>query len=273
MDETDYWVHDLDPFLIRFGETIGIRYYGLAYLLGFLIAYGLLVLYFRKKRSPLNPDQLSNTLFALILGVLVGGRLGFVLLYDTAAFLQNPMILFRVWEGGMSSHGGFIGVMVAIFWTSFRERIAVLRLSDLLVTVTPPGLMLGRIANFINGELWGRVTQVPWAVIFPQSAPGVPVEEIPARHPSQLYQAGMEGLLPLIYLQLRFWRTDISRTTPGHLTGEFFLLYAIGRIVTEQFREPDAPLILGMTRGTFYSIFLLLGGIALIVYARRARRK
>ena len=265
----DYWVHDLDPFLIRFTEDFGIRYYGLAYVLSFLIAYGLLALYYRKGRSPMNPDQQSNALFAIIVGVLAGGRAGYVLFYDFGTFLQDPLFLFRVWEGGMASHGGFLGGIAGLVWVSRSQRIAFRRVADLFATLAPPGLMLGRIANFINGELWGRVTEVPWAVIFPMSRPDVPISEIPPRHPSQLYEAGLEGAALVVYLQLRFWKSDVARAHPGQLSGEFLILYAAARIFCEFFREPDADLILGMTRGIFFSIFLAAAGIAVIIYARK----
>lgn len=269
MAAEDYWVHDLDPFLVRFTETFGIRYYGLAYLAGFVVAYLLLAVYYRKGRSPLNADQLSNAFFAIIIGVMAGGRLGYFLFYDFGALLENPLNLVRVWEGGMASHGAFIGVAAAIFWIAYREKIAVLRFSDILVTVAAPGIFFGRVANFINGELWGRVTTVPWAVKFPQSvAPGTPVEDIAPRHPSQLYEAGLEGLALFIYIQVRFWKSN-AQLRKGQLTGEFLLGYAIARILSEMFREPDAALILGMSRGIFYSIFLALLGVGFIVYSLR----
>lgn len=268
MAKSNYWVHDLSPFLIEFSEGIGIRYYGLAYLAAFATAFGLLSYYHRRKRSPLDNDQLSTSFFAIIIGVLAGGRIGYFLFYDFAAFRADPLVLFRVWEGGMASHGGFIGVAIAILWIARTQRVPVLRLADLLVTVAPPGIFFGRIANFINGELWGKITTVSWAVRFPQSVPlGTPIEEIPARHPSQLYEAGLEGLVLFIYLQYRFWKTPVVKRSPGQLTGEFFIGYAIARIVSEVFREPDAGLILGMSRGTFYSIFLIVIGIGFIVYA------
>ncbi len=267
--ENNYWIHDLDPFLFRFGENFGIRYYGLAYLLSFLIAYALLALYHRKGRSPLGPEQQSNALFAIIIGILAGGRLGYMLFYDLTGFLQNPLVLFKVWEGGMASHGGFLGGVLALLWIARTQKLPLLQVSDLFVTLAPPGLLLGRIANFINGELYGRITEVSWAVIFPASAPGFPVEAIPPRHPSQLYEAALEGAFLLVYLQFRFWKTDVTRTHPGQLSGEFLLLYAVARIFCEFFREPDAGLILGMSRGIFYSLFLAVAGLAIILIARK----
>lgn len=272
---TSHWANHLSPFLWEFAPGYGIRYYGLAYVLGFLIGYWLLARYSRAGRSPLDRDQNGDLLFALVLGVLLGGRLGYFFLYAPATLLGDPLVFFRVWDGGMASHGGFIGVLLAMLWFARRTRTSAWSLADLIATITPPGLLLGRIANFINGELWGNVSQAPWAIIFPLSAePGTPVGEIPPRHPSQLYEAGLEGLIPLIYLQLRFWRSRTAREHPGQLAGEFLVLYAVGRIVCEQFREPDrgiAPLVDGLSRGTVYSIFVLLAGVATIIWTHYRR--
>jgi phosphatidylglycerol:prolipoprotein diacylglycerol transferase len=167
----------------------------------------------------------------------------------------------------MASHGGFIGVALAMAWIAFKFKIPFLLLGDLLSSIVPVGLFLGRIANFINGELWGKVTTVPWAVIFPNSAlPGTPFDLIAPRHPSQLYEAALEGLVLLAYTQWRLWRTNALKT-PGRLSGEFLILYAIVRIVGEQFREPDAGLIFGMSRGIFFSLFLLAAGVLVIFHA------
>jgi phosphatidylglycerol---prolipoprotein diacylglyceryl transferase len=271
-DYTGYWLHDLSPFLLRFGEDFGIRYYGLAYVLGFVVGYFLLVHYHKKGRSPLNADQVGNSFVAIIIGVLLGGRLGHFFFYETAALRENPFAILRVWEGGMASHGGFIGVALAILWVARKEKIQALRFSDILLTAAPVGIFLGRIANFINGELYGKITDVAWAVRFPKSLPGAPPEMIPPRHPSQLYEAALEGLVLFAYLQFRFWKTG-AQAKPGQLTGEFLVGYAIGRIISEMFREPDAALILGMSRGTFYSIFVLLAGVGFIVYAQLRRRE
>src|SRR5690606_13685921 len=232
--------------------------------------------YHRRGRSPLDSDQLSTAFLAIIIGVMAGGRIGYFILYDFGTLLRDPLALFRVWEGGMASHGGFAGVALAILWISRRQKLAVTRLADLLVTVAPPGLFFGRIANFINGELWGKISTVSWAVRFPASMPpGTPVEEIPPRHPSQLYEAALEGLALFAYMQFRFGRCSAARRHPGQLTGEFLVGYAIARIISELFREPDAGLILGMSRGIFYSIFLAAVGVALIVraYAQRVAER
>ena len=209
-----YWVNNLSPFLVRFTDSIGIRYYGLAYMLGFLTAGALLIRYARAGRSALPAEKVSDLIMAVIVGVLVGGRLGYFLLYQPDALIHEPLSFFRVWDGGMASHGGFVGVGVALAWFSRSQKIPFLHLCDLIASTAAAGLLLGRVANFINGELWGKVTAVSWAVIFPNSvAPGTPVDLIPPRHPSQLYEAALEGALLLAIMQGRFWRSDIANQT------------------------------------------------------------
>ncbi len=262
-----YYVHNIDPVIFHIWGDFGLRYYGLAYALGFVIAILIMRRLHNKGLLSLNPEQQSTTLFVLILGVLLGGRLGHMLLYDLNSFLDNPLTFFEFWRGGMASHGGFIGVLVACWWLARKYRLGFFHLSDFLAAMTPAGLMLGRIANFINGELWGKPTDVPWAVIFPQSAPfGTPISMIAPRHPSQLYEAALEGLVILLYTQWRLWKTDALKT-PGRLCGEFLVLYAILRIVGEQFREPDGALILGMNPGIFYSLFIAVLGIVYIAFS------
>jgi phosphatidylglycerol:prolipoprotein diacylglycerol transferase len=260
-----HWVHNLSPFLVRFGEDFGIRYYGVAYLLAFAIAYGLLAAYERAGRIKLGAEGRLDLIFALVVGVMVGGRLGYFILYHPGELL-NPSVILRVWEGGMSSHGGFAGVLVAGWWFARKNKIPITRLADIVATLAPPGFLLGRVANFINGELWGKTTDVPWAVIFPASAPGVPVHLIEPRHPSQLYQAFAEGLILLIYTQVRFWKAKPPLPN-GRLCGEFLVGYAIARVAMEFFREPDAgvSLILGLNRGAFYSLAVFAAGVALIL--------
>ena len=271
MDSTSYFVDRIDPFLIRFYDNFGIRYYGLAYALGFVIAIWLWRRLYKHGKSQLDPDQQMAAMFALFLGVVIGGRLGHMLLYEFHDFIHNPLLFFHFLEGGMASHGGFVGVILACFWISHHYRINFFRLGDVLCFLTPPGLMLGRIANFINGELWGTVTHVPWAVIFPRSAPpGTPIDQIPPRHPSQLYEAALEGLLLMIYTQWRMWKTDVEKT-PGRLSGEFLIGYAIVRIIGEQFRAPDSPPILGIQRGIFYSFFVAVVGILFFIYSYRTK--
>ncbi len=272
-----YWVHNLDPFVVRFPDgwpTDGIRWYGLAYLMGFLVGWALLHLYYKKGRSPLNLEAQANLMTYLILGVLVGGRLGYCLLYALPEWSRDPLLILRVWEGGMASHGGFLGVIIALIIFAKRNHLPFTALGDIVVTLVPPGLLFGRIANFINGELWGKLSDAPWAVIFPKSAPpGIPVEFIAARHPSQLYEALLEGLLLLILTQWLFWRKNPSTPHNGQLSGIFLITYALVRILCECFREPDATLILGLSRGTFYSLFLILLGALFIWNAWRHGKK
>ena len=264
-----YWTHDLSPFLIRFGENLGIRWYGFAYLAGFVGAGWLLRRYQQAGRSTLDTPAVFDLMTLMVAGVIVGGRLGFFLLYQPAALLSDPLILFRVWEGGMASHGGFAGVVLALWWFTRKRPESLLQVGDLIVTTAPIGLFTGRLANFINGELYGRVATVPWAVIFQKTGGGA----LP-RHPSQLYEAALEGLLLFAFTQWRFWKTDCAKTQPGRLSGEFLIAYALARAAGEVFREPDAALILGLSRGTFYSCFLIAGGVTLIASAaRRSHRK
>lgn len=267
----DHWVHDIDPVLIHIHGAFGIRYYGLSYLLAFVGGYLFLRLAWRKGRSPLDPDKLDNVFLAVAAGVIIGGRLGQMLFYDTSQFISDPLMVFRLWDGGMSSHGGFIGVALALVWAARRYHLSFAELGDLICPIVPLGLLMGRVANFINGELWGTVSNAPWAVIFPRSAPlGQPLAQIPARHPSQLYEAALEGLFLLAVFQWRFWFTKANKF-PGRLSGEFLILYAVVRIICEQFREPDSSLILGMSRGSFYSLFLLASGAVLWFWASRRR--
>ncbi|MEQ9823589.1 MAG: prolipoprotein diacylglyceryl transferase [Puniceicoccaceae bacterium] len=260
----NYWTHDLSPFLVQFPDAWpwplggnGIRWYGLAYIAGFAIAYLLLLWYHRKKQSPYGAASVADLATYLILGVMIGGRLGFMLFYDFELWLHEPLSIFQIWRGGMSSHGGMIGVTIAAILFARQRQQSAWQIGDLIVTITPPGLMLGRLANFMNGELWGNPTTVPWAVIFPE-ADGLP------RHPSQLYQAATEGLLLFCYIQLRFWGKLGPRPLPGQLIGEFLIAYSIVRIGCEFFREPDASLILGFSRGQFYSIGTLIAGVIVI---------
>lgn len=268
--QPQHWVHDLDPFLIQFNDSIGIRYYGLAYVLGFVACAWLLTRYHRAGRGALDLNASIDLVFAIVIGTLLGGRLGFFLLYQFDTVQRDPLSLIRVWEGGMASHGGFVGVTLALWWFARQRKVSMLHLGDLIASTAPLGLFFGRIANFINGELWGKVTDVRWAVIFPQSAKaGTHPLLIPPRHPSQLYEAALEGLVLFAFVQWRLWKTDAVLRAPGRLAGEFLIAYALVRAIGEAFREPDASLILGLSRGTFYSLFLVAGGIALIALSRR----
>jgi len=266
-----YFVDQFSPYLGPHWGRLGLRYYGLAYALGFLAGAWLLIYYAQRGRSRLPAALVADFMVALAIGTLAGGRLGYLLLYSPAELFHQPLVVFQVWDGGMASHGGMVGVTLAIGWFARRHQLPFYHLGDLVVSVTPVGLFLGRIANFINGELWGKISQVPWAVIFPRSAEGTPVGLIPPRHPSQLYEAALEGVFLFSYLQLRFWKSEVVKTRPGQLSGEFFCVYAVVRVICEVYREPDegVSLILGLSRGTFYSLLIFLAGLFLILRARR----
>lgn len=276
-----YLVHDLSPVLVEFTDRLAIRYYGLAYILGFVIAYGFFVWAQRRGRSPLRANDLENLVSYLFFGVVLGGRIGYVLLYQTESLWRDPLYIFRVWEGGMASHGGFVGVVLAVIVFARRHGYSAFALGDMIVAAAPPGLFLGRVANFINGELWGRVTDVPWAVIFPEAQrPGIydpaafsvyseQLERfVNPRHPSQLYEAALEGLALGIYMQLRFWGRGAAHRPAGQLVGEFLVVYGLVRVLGEVFREPDASLLLGVSRGIFYSGITIALGVGIILKIR-----
>ena len=262
-----HYVVDFDPFAIRFPDGFflaGVRWYGLAYLAGFIIALLLFNLYSSKGRSPLSKDDNSTLITYLLFGVILGGRLGYMLFYDFPNFIANPLTAFQIWKGGMASHGGFIGVLVAMIFFARSKKVGFWTVSDIVVISATPGIFLGRLANFVNGVLWGIVSDVYWAMIFPHSAPvGTPIEQIAARHPSQLYEAFAEGLFIFAVLQYQFWK---RKPASGIISGEFLAIYGIVRIFCEMFREPDVgiSLIMGMSRGTFYSIFAIAAGLAIM---------
>jgi phosphatidylglycerol---prolipoprotein diacylglyceryl transferase len=250
-----YYVHDLSPFLWQWSENWGLRYYGLAYLMGFIGAWIGLQIFQRKGWSQLKPGEESDLLTWLVLGVLLGGRLGYVLFYeDWRRTLHDPLGVIAFWrEGGisgMASHGGFAGVILAIYLFSRYRKISFWSLADNIAVLTPLGLFWGRVANFINGELWGRPSTLPWAVIFPQDPMSLP------RHPSQLYEALGEGLLLfflMLYLRSKHWAV-------GRISLLFLGLYALARTGCEFFREPDGGVYYFdfFTKGQLLSFVLLI---------------
>ncbi|MDR3316969.1 MAG: prolipoprotein diacylglyceryl transferase [Puniceicoccales bacterium] len=267
-----HWVHDIDPCVVHFPKSWpihGVHWYGLAYLFSFLFLAGTLRFRGNRGRLPFPRERVDEFLGAVVLGVLVGGRLGYVFLYDWSFFREHFLEIFCIWNGGMASHGGFLGIFFALFYFSAKHEIPLLPLLDLLVPLAPVGFFFGRIANFVNGEVYGRISSVPWAIIFPHASPGgVPIETIAPRHPSQLYEALFEGIVLFIYAQWRLHCGKVLRW-PGRLTGEFLLFYGIVRIAVECFREPDAPTIFSMTRGQFYSLFLIGIGFFFVRTAKR----
>lgn len=332
----DHYLHHATPILIQFTEKIAIRWYGLAYVLGFVGGFVLLLHLVRKKCSELRTDQVGDFItYTAIFGVMLGGRLGYMLFYDFSRFVENPLIFFNFLSGGMASHGGILGIVFFTLFFAWRHKLSWAGLGDNLVVVAPIGLFLGRCANYINGELYGRITTVSWAMKFPtemsnwslerifgvaqrcaaasdgfaaeyaslqaarlegsipndgalahrtidalsssaQDQPGVAAilqEVLPARHPSQLYEAALEGLV--LFAILLLVRLRWPNLRHGILTGLFFVLYAVFRISVEFFREPDhgQSQFGALTRGQFYSAFMIVIGIGFFVYAWRFPRR
>lgn len=220
----------IDPVIVKIGP-LAVRWYGLMYLVGFVAAYFIIRALSKQRGHQLDNDTLSDLLFYCVIGVILGGRLGYVVFYNFSHYLNHPIQIFAVWEGGMSFHGGLTGVVVAVLIFCRRRKISPRTLGDQLVIAATVGLGLGRIGNFINGELWGRVTDVPWGVIFP-AAGSLP------RHPSQLYEAVYEGPILMVLLLLLFYR----KVKDGIVFFSFFILYGAGRFVIEFFRQPDEQL-------------------------------
>lgn len=271
-----YWQDlGLRPYLFEIG-SFQLRFYSLAYLFGILLAYWQLSKMILSPGSPMAQRHVDDLFFYCTLGVIIGGRLGYAAFYtggDTGKpslfthFTPDQTVswdLLRLWDGGMSFHGGVIGVLLAITWVSWRGGLNWLRICDYVAVNVPIGYMLGRFANFINGELWGRATDVPWAMVFPGGGDV-------ARHPSQLYQAGLEGFLLGVLVIWLFWRTR-ARYRPGLLVGVFTVGMGVGRVVNEFFREPDAQLEqfareTGLSMGQWLSLPMIAVGLAVLIYA------
>ena len=297
-----YYLHDLDPIIFRIYDNVGPRWYGLAYVLAFISSFLLFFWLAKHGYADLSVAKVGDFITgAALFGVIIGGRVGYVFLYNPE-MLRAPMSILRVWEGGMSSHGGMIGLLLFTLYYAHRHKISWRNLGDNLVVTAPIGLFFGRCANFINGELYGRATRVPWAMQFPKELLDHPTEAnraiasctsidpslttpeaivasvhrqpevattlrsiLTPRHPSQLYEAFFEGVV--LFAILWFVRTR-TRQPNGMLTGLFFVCYAIFRIVIEYFREPEATLIGPFTRGQFFSFFLIVIGASFIVAAK-----
>jgi phosphatidylglycerol:prolipoprotein diacylglycerol transferase len=254
---------EIDPIAVQIGP-VAVRWYGLMYLAGFICAYGFIRrLTGRQSRVPLSADMVADLLFACVLGVVLGGRLGYVFFYNASFYLSHPVKVFSLWEGGMSFHGGLIGVVVAALWFCRKRKLPVAPVADILVVSACCGLFFGRVGNFINGELWGRVTTVPWGIVFPDAG------SLP-RHPSQLYEAFLEGPLLLLFLLLLYRGKKVDGTVFfGFVTG-----YAIFRFVVEFFRQPDAHLgtvLAGLSMGQLLSLPMAAAGVVGMVWLNRRR--
>ncbi|MEO0939093.1 MAG: prolipoprotein diacylglyceryl transferase [Pseudomonadota bacterium] len=275
-----------------FGMEFALRWYALAYIVGIIIGWRIVVMAAKTprlwpNRTPaMTPAQIEDLLTWVIVGVILGGRLGYVLFYQPTYYLQNPGEILQVWQGGMAFHGGLLGVVLAAWIYTARHNIPKLSAADMVVLGVPPGLLLGRISNFINAELWGRPTDLPWGVAFPGQAAqacGQALGQMCARHPSQLYEALLEGLILGAVMIWMVWRRDAMKR-PGQIAGIFFAGYGLGRFVVEFVRQPDAQFVTadnpigfavhisgyGLTMGQILSLPMILLGLFLILRARRA---
>jgi phosphatidylglycerol:prolipoprotein diacylglycerol transferase len=251
----------INPEIVRVGP-FAVRWYGVMYLLGFAASYLLVKYQIKKKELQLPKDFLDSLYTYVIIGLLLGARLGYVLFYDLPSYLRHPLEIFAVWHGGMSFHGGLIGCIIAGILFSRKFRIDFWKTADLVIVTAPIGLGLGRLGNFINGELYGRVTNVPWAMVFPAGGP------LP-RHPSELYEFFLEGVVLFIIL----WRLKDRNFKPGVLTAFFLILYGIFRFFLEFFRQPDVQLgfIIGpFTMGQLLCSVMILFGVLLYAYRRKS---
>jgi phosphatidylglycerol:prolipoprotein diacylglycerol transferase len=297
MGDGYFYLHQLSPFLWEISDGVGIRWYGLSYVLAFLGGQRIYQWLSEQRLNPISPGAVQDFItWGAVFGVLLGGRLGYMLLYDFSRLIESPASAIRVWEGGMASHGGILGLVLYTLYYSRRHGVSWTGIGDSLVVSAPLGLFLVRMANFINGELYGRASSAPWAVQFPaelRDRPGLlqgtplaatPIETVldvwrkglesgqvyepvlrevlTPRHPSQIYEGFLEGVLLFFVLWVMRTRMRVPR---GVLTGSFFLLYGVLRIVGEQFREPD-DFNFGMPRGVFLSLFLLLIGVVFLVW-------
>ncbi len=293
---------DLSPelFAIEIGTfRFALRWYALAYIAGLLAGWWLIVQAVKRPAlwpgdtAPMQPAQVEGLLTAVVLGVILGGRLGFVLFYQPGYYLQNPAEILQIWQGGMSFHGGLIGVAVAGFLFCRMNKVPPLQVADAMSMVVAIGLGLGRLSNFINAELWGRPTDLPWGVIFPgpaaQDCPGpvgivaTELGQMCARHPSQIYQVALEGILLGAVVMWLAWRRGWLKT-PGALTGMFFTIYGLARFAVEFVRQPDAQFVgpdnpigfaialspsVGLTMGQLLSLPMIALGLWLVVTRRR----
>jgi phosphatidylglycerol:prolipoprotein diacylglycerol transferase len=264
---TDLHLH---PVIFAIGP-LAVRWYSLAYITGILAGWWYVLRLIERPGAPMARRHVDDFVFWATIAVIAGGRIGYILFYDFAQYLQHPLDMLKLWEGGMSFHGATAAVALAIWLFCRRNGLSILRFADYIACVAPIGLFFGRLANFVNGELWGKATTVPWAIVFPGGG------DVP-RHPSQLYEATLEGLVLFTILNLMFWRSKTARYRPGLLTGVFLTGYGAFRFLVEFFREPDQQFA-----GTFFAttihmgqlldLPMLIGGLYLITTAKGRRQR
>ena len=265
----------LDPVALDLG-FFELRWYSLAYLAGIFIGYWYLLRLLKAPGAPMARRHGDDLVFYAALGIILGGRLGYVLFYNLGYYLEHPADILKLWDGGMSFHGGLLGTVLGILYLCRKEKLPWLRVHDYVACAVPFGLFFGRLANFVNHELWGAPTDVPWAVKFPEVVNGLLVDG-PARHPSQLYEAVLEGPVLFAVLWWLFWKTD-ARYQPGKLVGAFIFLYGIFRFLVEFVREPDAQLVgfaaeTGLHMGQWLSLPMIVGGGWLMWTAKGRRQR
>jgi len=263
----------LSPVLLDLG-FFQLRWYSLAYLAGIFLGYWYLLKLLKQPGAPMARRHADDLVFYASLGIIFGGRLGYVLFYNLPHYLDNPIDILKLWDGGMSFHGGVIGTSLGILYLARREGLQWLRLHDYVACCVPFGLFFGRLANFVNAELWGAPADLPWAVRFPEVVGGLQILG-PPRHPSQLYEALLEGVVLMIILGLMFWRSQ-ARYEPGKLVGAFIFFYGIFRFGVEFVREPDAQLTefaraTGLHMGQWLTLPMIAGGIYLMATAKKRR--
>jgi len=263
----------LNPVALDLG-FFQLRWYSLAYIGGVALGYYYMLKLLAQPGAPMARRHADDLIFYASLGILLGGRIGYVLFYNLDYYIDHPGEVFRLWDGGMSFHGGLLGTVLAVFYLSWKNKLSPLRVHDYVACVAPLGLFLGRLANFVNAELWGAPTNVPWAVRFPEVVAGASILG-PPRHPTQLYEALLEGVALFAILWWMFWKTD-ARYKPGMLVGAFGLFYGLFRFLIEFVREPDAQLVefarvSGLHMGQWLSLPLILGGVYLMTTARKRR--
>ena len=264
----------LDPVALDLG-FFELRWYSLAYLAGIFIGYWYLLKLIKQPGSPMARRHADDLVFYAALGIILGGRIGYVLFYNLSYYLQNPVDILKLWDGGMSFHGGMVGTVLGILYLSRKEKLQWLRVHDYVACCVPFGLFFGRLANFVNHELWGAPANVPWAVRFPEIMDGMLVVG-PARHPTQLYEAILEGVVLFAILAWMFWKTQ-ARYEPGKLVGAFTFFYGLFRFLIEFVREPDAQLVAfaqstGLHMGQWLSLpMIILGGW--LMWTAKSRRQ